>query len=104
MMDLSVKEIGPSTPAAIVGLNEVPGAGEELIVMATDKEVRELAEKRAEYDRAKQSCLKVLRQHLDDLSALIAEGQAEVTYLSSLRQMFKDLLRPLKVQSREAEK
>ncbi|TET91425.1 MAG: translation initiation factor IF-2, partial [Sulfurovum sp.] len=70
----SVKEIGPSTPAAIVGLNEVPGAGEELIVMGTDKEVRELADKRAEYDRAIQLS-KSTKASLDDLSALIAEGQ-----------------------------
>jgi translation initiation factor IF-2 len=70
----NVKEIGPSTPAAIVGLNEVPGAGDELIVMDTDKEVRELAEKRAEYDRAKQLS-KSTKASLDDLSALIAEGQ-----------------------------
>jgi translation initiation factor IF-2 len=70
----SVKEIGPSTPAAIVGLNEVPDAGDELIVMGSDKEVRELAEKRAEYDRAKQLS-KSTKASLDDLSALIAEGQ-----------------------------
>jgi len=70
----SVKEIGPSTPAAIVGLNEVPGAGEELIVMSTDKEVRELADKRAEFERAK-VLSKSTKATLDDLSALIAEGQ-----------------------------
>jgi len=70
----SVKAIGPSTPAAIVGLNDVPGAGEELIVMGTDKEVRELAEKRAEFERAKQLS-KSTKATLDDLSALIAEGQ-----------------------------
>ena len=70
----NVKEIGPSTPAAIVGLNEVPGAGDELIVMGTDREVRELAEKRAEYDRTKQLS-KSTKASLDDLSALIAEGQ-----------------------------
>ncbi len=70
----NAKEIGPSTPAAIVGLNEVPGAGDELIVMDTDKEVRELAEKRAEYDRAK-ALSKSTKASLDDLSALIAEGQ-----------------------------
>jgi len=70
----SVKEIGPSTPAAIVGLNAVPGAGEELVVMETDKEVRELADKRAEFERAKQLS-KSTKATLDDLSALIAEGQ-----------------------------
>ena len=70
----NAKKIGPSTPAAIVGLNEVPGAGDELIAMNTDKEVRELAEKRAEYDRAKELS-KSTKASLDDLSALIAEGQ-----------------------------
>jgi translation initiation factor IF-2 len=70
----STKAIGPSTPAAIVGLNAVPGAGEELNVMATDKEVRELAEKRAEFERAK-ILSKSTKATLDDLSALIAEGQ-----------------------------
>jgi len=70
----SVKKIGPSTPAAIVGLNEVPGAGEALVAMDTDREVRELSEKRAEYERAKQLS-KSTKASLDDLSALIAEGQ-----------------------------
>jgi len=70
----SVKEIGPSTPAAIVGLNDVPGAGDELIAMGSDKEVRELAEKRAEFARSKELS-KSTKATLDDLSALIAEGQ-----------------------------
>ena len=70
----NVKSIGPSTPAAIVGLNEVPGAGEELTVMETDREVRELADKRAEFERAK-VLSKSTKATLDDLSALIAEGQ-----------------------------
>ena len=70
----NTKAIGPSTPAAIVGLNDVPGAGEELVVMDTDKEVRELAEKRAEFERAK-VLSKSTKATLDDLSALIAEGQ-----------------------------
>ncbi len=70
----NTKAIGPSTPAAIVGLNDVPGAGEELLVMDTDKEVRELAEKRAEFERAK-VLSKSTKATLDDLSALIAEGQ-----------------------------
>ena len=70
----NVKEIGPSTPAAIVGLNEVPGAGETLIVMESEREARELAEKRAEYDREKQLS-KSTKASLDDLSDLIAEGK-----------------------------
>ena len=70
----NAKEIGPSTPAAIVGLSEVPGAGEIMIAMDSEKEVRELAGKIAEYDRAKQLS-RSTKASLDDLSALIAEGQ-----------------------------
>lgn len=71
---VNVKEIGPSTPAAIVGLSEVPSAGEIMVAMDTEKEVRELAGKIAEYDRAKQLS-RSTKASLDDLSALIAEGQ-----------------------------
>jgi len=70
----NVKSIGPSTPAAIVGLNEVPNAGDILVAMDSDKEVRELAQKRAEYERAKELS-KSTKASLEDLSALIAEGQ-----------------------------
>ncbi|HHO42648.1 MAG TPA: translation initiation factor IF-2, partial [Epsilonproteobacteria bacterium] len=71
------KEIGPSTPAAIVGLNDVPRAGEILVSMTSDKEAKELAEQRAEYERAKQLS-KITKASLDDLTALIAEGQLKV--------------------------
>ncbi len=70
----NVKEIGPSTPAAIVGLNEVPRAGDILMAMDNEKDVRELAGQRAEYDRAKQLS-KSTKASLDDLTALITEGQ-----------------------------
>jgi translation initiation factor IF-2 len=70
----NVKNIGPSTPAAIVGLNEVPNAGDIMVAMDTDKEVRELSQKRAEYERAKELS-KSTKASLEDLSALIAEGQ-----------------------------
>ncbi len=69
-----LKEIGPGTPAAIIGLNQVPGAGDVLMVMESERDVRELAGKRAEYARAKQLS-KSTKATLDDLSALIAEGQ-----------------------------
>ena len=70
----TLREIGPGTPAAIVGLNEVPAAGDVLVAMESEREARELAEKRAEYARAKQLS-RSTKATLDDLSALIAEGQ-----------------------------
>ena len=73
-MGKQVKEIGPSDPGVVVGLNEVPDAGEILVAMDTDKQVRELAQKRAEYLRQKELS-KSTKVSLDELSALIAEGQ-----------------------------
>jgi translation initiation factor IF-2 len=67
------KAIGPSTPAAIVGLSKVPTAGDILIVMDNEKEAKEIADKRAEYERAKELS-KSQKVTLEDLSAVIAEG------------------------------
>jgi translation initiation factor IF-2 len=70
----NAKSIGPSTPAAVIGLHDVPHAGEILVAMDSEKEARELAEKRAEYERAKELS-KSTKVSIDELSALIAEGQ-----------------------------
>ena len=67
------KSIGPSTPAAVVGLSEVPTAGEVMIVMDSEKEARDLASKRAEYSRTKELS-KSTKVSIEDLSSIIAEG------------------------------
>jgi len=69
-----VKKIGPSTPAALIGLNELPSAGDVLVVMDSAKEVTELAKKRKELARAKELS-KSTKVSLDELSDLIAEGK-----------------------------
>jgi len=68
------KEIGPSTPAAVVGLHEVPQAGEVLVGMESEKEAKELADKRKEYARAKELS-KSTKVSIDELGSLIAEGK-----------------------------
>jgi len=70
----NVKSIGPSTPASVMGLNEVPTAGEILISMDSEKETKELAQKRYDHKRAKELS-RSTKATLDDLSSLIAEGQ-----------------------------
>ncbi|SFV67996.1 Translation initiation factor 2 [hydrothermal vent metagenome] len=67
------KSIGPSTPAAVVGLSKVPDAGEVLVVMDSEKDARELADKRAEYSRTKELS-RSTKVTIEDLSAIIAEG------------------------------
>jgi len=69
-----VKELGPSDPGVVVGLGEVPDAGEIIVAMDSDKQVRELAQKRAEYLRQKELS-KSTKVTLDELGNLIAEGK-----------------------------
>ena len=68
-----VKSLGLSDTAVVVGLNMVPPSGEVMIAMDSDKETRELATKRAEYDRMKELSAST-KTSLDELTALIAEG------------------------------
>ncbi|MGB5965389.1 MAG: translation initiation factor IF-2 [Sulfurimonadaceae bacterium] len=78
-----VKSLGLSETAVIVGLNMVPPSGEVMIAMDSDKETRELATKRAEYDRMKELSAST-KTSLDELTALIAEGN-----LKSLKVVLK---------------
>ncbi|DAB36519.1 MAG TPA: translation initiation factor IF-2, partial [Sulfurospirillum cavolei] len=69
----SVKEAKPGEPVVVLGLSEVPGAGETLISVKTDKIAREYAKKKAEYLRQKELS-KSTKVSLDELSDMIAEG------------------------------
>lgn len=66
--------IHPGEPGVIVGLSEVPTAGETLIKVENDKAAREYAQKRYEYLRQKELS-KSTKVSLDELSAKIAEGE-----------------------------
>ena len=68
-----VKSLGLSDTAVVVGLNSVPPSGEVMIAMDSDKETRELANKRADYDRMKELSAST-KTSLDELTALITEG------------------------------
>ncbi len=69
----TVKEAGPGVPVEIIGLSEVPIAGDELAAVEDEKMARSLAEQRRE--KAKQEEFKAnSRANLDDLFAQISEG------------------------------
>ncbi|MGH1600277.1 translation initiation factor IF-2 [Campylobacter majalis] len=70
----TLKSIRPGECGVIVGLSEVPEAGETLISVKTDKEAREYAQKKAEYLRQKELS-KSTKVSIDELSAKIAEGE-----------------------------
>lgn len=71
-----VKKVGPSTPVEILGLSEVPEAGEHLYVVEDDKKAREVATRRKEVIRNEQ--LKVNQKvSLEDLFERIKQGEVK---------------------------
>jgi len=70
----NLKELYPGQPGVVVGLNEVPTTGEILISLDSEKEARELANKKSEYLRQKELS-KSTKVTIDELGAKIAEGQ-----------------------------
>ena len=69
-----IKTAGPSMPAEIIGLDEVPAAGERFYVTPSDREARMLAEKVAARER--QSMVEGnKRVSLEDLFGQIQEGE-----------------------------
>ncbi len=67
---------GPSTPVEITGLNGNPEAGDKFMAFETEKQAREVAEKRVEDSKARVSAPKSLS--LDDLFASIQSGIKEI--------------------------
>ena len=69
----AIKEAGPSVPVEIVGLAEVPQAGDEFNAVEDEKMARSLAEQRRE--KAKEEAFTASSKvTLDDLFARISEG------------------------------
>ncbi len=62
-----VKSVKPGQPAVVLGLNTVPGAGDELRVMETEAQTREVAEYRIQ--KAKDKANAVKRSSLEELFA-----------------------------------
>jgi translation initiation factor IF-2 len=69
-----IKNIQPGEPGVIVGLSEVPEAGETLVKVDSDKTAREYAQKRYEYQRQKELS-RSTKVTIDELSQRIAEGE-----------------------------
>jgi translation initiation factor IF-2 len=70
----SISEAGPSFPVEILGLSNVPQAGEQFFVVEDERTSRELAVMRQEEERQEQ--VKAIRRiNLEDLHAQIKEGK-----------------------------
>jgi translation initiation factor IF-2 len=70
---IKVKKAGPSTPVQILGLNGAPQAGDKFVVMAEEREAREIATKREQLLR-EQSIRTKKHITLDEIGRRLAIG------------------------------
>ncbi len=69
-----VKKVGPSTPVGVMGLNDVPSAGDLFRVVSSDKEARDIAAQRVEAQKQRKQTSK--KASLEDLFAAYQAGEA----------------------------
>ncbi len=75
-MGIQIKEAGPSIPVEIVGLSGVPDAGNELNVLAAEKDAKQVSEHRMQKQRAKELA-RTSRMSLDKLYEKLMEGEVK---------------------------
>jgi translation initiation factor IF-2 len=69
-----VREAGPAMPVKVLGLSGLPNAGDELVVMESERDVRVLSEERL-FEIRNNKLAAPQRATLENLFANIAEGQ-----------------------------
>ncbi|GAA0621978.1 translation initiation factor IF-2 [Streptomyces crystallinus] len=70
----NVEEAGPSTPVLVLGLTNVPGAGDNFLVVDEDRTARQIAEKRAARERNAAFAKRTRRVSLEDLDKVLKAG------------------------------
>ena len=69
-------KVGPSTAVEILGLNEVPNAGDQFVVVENEKQARAIAEKRR--DKIREDYMKSTSKiHLEDLFSQMQQGSVK---------------------------
>jgi translation initiation factor IF-2 len=71
-----VEVAGPSIPVEILGLTGVPGAGDEFVALADEKNARQVSQHRAQKQRAKELA-KTSRVSLESLFERMKEGEVK---------------------------
>ncbi|WP_338783465.1 translation initiation factor IF-2 [Streptomyces sp. DG1A-41] len=72
-----VTEAGPSAPVQVLGLTNVPGAGDNFLVVDEDRTARQIAEKRAARERNAAFAKRTRRVSLEDLDKVLKAGEVQ---------------------------
>jgi translation initiation factor IF-2 len=70
-----VRKAGPSTPVAVLGLNEVPAAGDLFQVVESEKEARAIVAERVEAEKSQAQAKK--KVSLEDIFASVQAGEVK---------------------------
>ncbi|MGK5530054.1 translation initiation factor IF-2 [Streptomyces sp. URMC 129] len=73
----NLTEAGPSTPVLVQGLTNVPGAGDNFLVVGEDRTARQIAEKRAARERNAAFAKRTRRVSLEDLDKVLKAGEIQ---------------------------
>ncbi|WP_269859481.1 translation initiation factor IF-2 [Streptomyces sp. RPT161] len=73
----NVEEAGPSAPVLVLGLTNVPGAGDNFLVVEEDRTARQIAEKRAARERNAMFAKTRRRVSLEDLDKVLKAGEVQ---------------------------
>jgi translation initiation factor IF-2 len=73
----NLAEAGPSTPVLVQGLTNVPGAGDNFLVVGEDRTARQIAEKRAARERNAAFAKRTRRVSLEDLDKVLKAGEIQ---------------------------
>ena len=71
-----LKTAGPSTPVSVTGLSAVPAAGDRFMAFPSEKQAKEIAEKRA-LEKLEKTRSGTSAMSLSDLNSLVTAGQVE---------------------------
>jgi len=70
-----IRKVGPATPVAVLGLNDVPAAGDIFQVVSSEKEARQIVNERIESAKSQAQARK--KVSLEDLFATVQAGEAK---------------------------
>ena len=75
-----VKQAGPSMPVAVLGFEGMPQAGDSIIVLSSERDTREISQKRQQLQREHERWRSHART-LDEISRQIQKGQIRQLYV-----------------------